>query len=128
MEWLLIAAGLALAFANGANDNIKGVATLYGSAQLGYRPALALATASQLLGSLGSVLVAGALVRAFSGKGLVPPELLSTGMLTAVAIGAALTVGLATRVGLPISTTHAIVGALVGAGAVTAGASLEWAR
>ena len=45
MEWLVIAAGLALAFANGANDNIKGVATLYGSAQLGYRSAITLATA-----------------------------------------------------------------------------------
>ena len=35
MEWLLLLAGVALAFANGANDNIKGVATLYGSAELG---------------------------------------------------------------------------------------------
>jgi PiT family inorganic phosphate transporter len=125
MEWSLIAAALALAFANGANDNIKGVATLYGSAQLGYRPALALATASQLVGSIGSVFLAGALVRAFSGKGLVPPELLSVEMLASVAIGAAVTVGFATRLGLPISTTHAIVGALVGAGAVTAGSSLN---
>ena len=49
MEWLLVAAGLALAFANGANDNLKGVATLYGAAQLGYRSALVLATVSQLL-------------------------------------------------------------------------------
>ncbi len=127
MEWLLLAAGVVLAFANGANDNIKGVATLYGSAQLGYRSALALATVSQIVGSLGSVVIAGALIRAFSGKGLVPPELLSNEMLAAVAIGATATVGLATRVGLPISTTHAIVGALVGAGTVTAGAALNLA-
>jgi phosphate/sulfate permease len=94
------------------------VATVYGSAQPGYRRALALATASQIAGSLASVLLATALVKAFSGKGLVPPELLSAELLAAVATSAALTVGLATRIGLPISTTHAIVGALVGGGAV----------
>ena len=66
MEWLLLSAGVALAFANGANDNLKGVATLYGSAQLGYRRALALATASQIGGSLASVVLATALVKAFS--------------------------------------------------------------
>jgi phosphate/sulfate permease len=35
MEWLLVASGVALALVNGANDNIKGVATVYGSGQLG---------------------------------------------------------------------------------------------
>ncbi|MCG8588963.1 MAG: inorganic phosphate transporter [Proteobacteria bacterium] len=127
MEWILIAACVGLAFANGANDNIKGVATLYGSAQLGYRAALALATVSQVVGSLGSILIAGALVKAFSGKGLVPPDLFSVAMLAAVALAAATTVGLATRIGLPISTTHAIVGALVGAVAVAAGSALDLA-
>lgn len=127
MEWILVAACVALAFANGANDNIKGVVTLFGSAQLSYRSALALATGAQLVGSLGSLLIAGALVKAFSGKGLVPPEMFSTSMLAAVALGAAATVAFATRVGLPISTTHAIVGGLVGAGAVAAGSALELA-
>lgn len=125
MEWLLLASGVVLAFANGANDNIKGVATIYGSGQLGYGRALTLATASQIAGSLASVVLATALVKAFSGKGLVPPELLTPELLTAVALGAALTVGVATRVGLPISTTHAIVGGLVGAGAVVAGSALD---
>ncbi len=125
MEWILVSACVALAFANGANDNIKAVATLYGSAQLSYRPALALATVTQLIGSVGSLVIAGALVKAFSGKGLVPPEMFSTSMLAAVALGAALTVGIATRFGLPISTTHAIVGGLVGAGAVAAGPALK---
>lgn len=125
MEWLLLASGVVLAFANGANDNIKGVATIYGSGQLGYGRALTLATASQIAGSLASVVLATALVKAFSGKGLVPPHLLTPELLTAVALGAALTVGVATRLGLPISTTHAIVGGLVGAGAVVAGSALD---
>jgi len=125
MEGLLIAAGISLAFVNGANDNIKGVATVYGSQQLGYRRALTLATLSQIAGSLASVALAGALVKAFSGKGLLPPEFLTSALLAAVTLGAAATVALATRVGLPISTTHAIVGALAGAGAVGAGGALE---
>ena len=33
---LLVATALALAFANGANDNFKAVATLYGSKTTGY--------------------------------------------------------------------------------------------
>jgi len=36
---LLLLGTLFLAYANGANDNFKGVATLYGSQTLGYRPA-----------------------------------------------------------------------------------------
>ena len=125
MEALLLAAALVLAFANGANDNPKGIATLYGSAQLRYRPALLLATGAQIAGSLASVALAGALVTAFSGKGLVPSDLLSGELLCSVAFAAAATVSLATWLGLPISTTHAIVGALVGGGAVAAGPTLD---
>ena len=38
------AAAVALAFANGANDNAKGVATLIGAGRLALRPAVAYAT------------------------------------------------------------------------------------
>jgi PiT family inorganic phosphate transporter len=124
IEWVLIAAVL-LAFVNGANDNMKGVATLYGSGALSYRAALGLATVSTALGSLVSLAVGSALVRAFSGKGLVPDALLSADLLTAVGLAAALTVLLATRLGFPISTTHALVGALAGAGWCAAGSHLE---
>jgi len=68
-----------------------------------------LATAAKLLGSLASVLLAGALLRAFGAKGLVPPEVVGDPrFLVSVGAGAAATVLLATRVGLPISTTHAL--------------------
>jgi PiT family inorganic phosphate transporter len=125
MAWLVLASALVLAFVNGANDNMKGVATLYGSGQLSYRRALALATASTGLGSLTSVILATALIQAFSGKGLLPAELLTPALLAAVGLGAALTVLLATHLGAPISTTHALVGALVGAGWIAAGPALQ---
>lgn len=118
---------LALAFANGANDNFKGVATLYGSRTLSYKSALALATGSTFLGSVVSVFLAQALIRAFSGKGLVPDEVAGDpAFLAAVGLGAAATVLLATRMGFPISTTHALTGALVGAGAVSAWSALNF--
>ena len=49
---LLALAVLFLAYSNGANDNFKGVATLYGSGACGYRTALVWATATTLAGSL----------------------------------------------------------------------------
>ncbi|MCA1659459.1 MAG: inorganic phosphate transporter, partial [Verrucomicrobiaceae bacterium] len=58
----------------------------------------------------------------FSGKGLVPDAFTgSEYFLLAVALGAGSTVILATRLGFPISTTHAILGSLVGGGAIAAG-------
>jgi PiT family inorganic phosphate transporter len=106
-----------LAYSNGANDNFKGVATLFGSDTTDYRKALGWATITTFLGSVSSVFFAQALIRHFSGKGLVPDFVVGAPeFATAVALGAGLTVILATITGLPISTTHSITGALVGAG------------
>jgi inorganic phosphate transporter, PiT family len=113
----ILIAVILLAYANGANDNFKGTATLWGSGTLTYEKALRLATVATVAGALVSVLFATTLVKNFSGKGLVPDALAqSPSFLLAVALGAGLTVLLATRFGFPISTTHGLVGALVGAG------------
>ncbi|MEO8461521.1 MAG: inorganic phosphate transporter [Dokdonella sp.] len=106
-----------LAAVNGANDNIKGAATLFGSGIVGYRAAITLATVATALGGAASILIAHGLLVAFSGKGIVPAEIASSlPFLLSVGFAAALTVGLATWLGLPISTTHALLGGLVGAG------------
>lgn len=113
---------LGLAYANGANDNFKGVATLFGSGAGDYRGALRWATAATFAGSLASIVVGTGLVAKFSGKGLVPESVLvDPGFIAAVGLGAAGTVFLATRLGFPISTTHALVGGLVGAGLAARG-------
>ena len=125
MAALVLAAALFVAFVNGANDNMKGVATLLGSGVLSYRRALALATASTALGALVSVFLATSLIRAFSGKGLVPDASLTPTFLAAVAVAAALTILAATRLGFPVSTTHALVGGLGGAGWIAAGPDLD---
>jgi PiT family inorganic phosphate transporter len=116
-----------LAYANGANDNFKGVATLFGSGTVGYRTALFWGTGTTLLGSVVSVWLARGLLMAFGGRGLVPDELAgSLPFVVAVALAAGTTVILATRIGFPISTTHALIGALVGAGLVGSTGGVQW--
>lgn len=123
---LLVIAAVLLAFANGANDNFKGVATLYGGGTLSYANALALATAATLLGSFYSLYLASGLIQAFHGSGLVPDALAGQArFVLAVGAGAALTVLMATVAGMPISTTHGLLGAMIGAG-LAAHAELSW--
>lgn len=117
---------LFLAYANGANDNFKGVATLFGSRTTDYRRALGWATATTFAGSLAALWISKGLVNAFSGNGLVPAAVTAEpAFLLAVSLGAAATVTLATVTGFPISTTHALTGALAGAGWMAAGPSLN---
>src|SRR5688500_13605914 len=117
MSIVIVIAVMLLAFSNGANDNFKGVATLFGSGTADYRRALIWATVTTLAGSLLALLLAQGLVQTFTGKGFVADSVTTQPtFLTAVSLGAALTVLLATRLGLPVSTTHALTGALVGAG------------
>ncbi|MGZ5581421.1 MAG: anion permease [Methylobacter sp.] len=104
-----------LAYANGANDNFKGVATLFGSGMANYRLALGWATLTTLAGSICALFLAQTLMVKFSGKGLAPDQLIqSLPFMIAVADGAGMTVILATRFGFPVSTTHALLGAMVG--------------
>jgi PiT family inorganic phosphate transporter len=79
-----------LAFANGAKDNFKSVATLWGAGLSSYRQGITWATGFTVLGSI-----------------------------TAMWPGC----GLAVKFGLPISTTHALTGAIIGVGLTAAGFS-----
>jgi len=124
MSALIFLAVCFLAYSNGANDNFKGVASLFGSRTCGYRTAISWATVATFAGSVTALFLAQALLKKFSGKGLVPDALVaSPQFVLAVALGSATTVILATLLGFPISTTHGLTGALVGAGlAASAGA------
>lgn len=117
-----------LAYSNGSNDNFKGVASLYGCRAASYRTAIRWATITTFAGSIASLFLAQVLLKKFSGKGLVPDTLVgSEQFLLAIALGAAITVILATFLGLPISTTHAITGAIVGCGLVAVGTGVNFA-
>jgi inorganic phosphate transporter, PiT family len=129
MEYLFLMVVALLAFGNGANDNFKGFATVWGAGTLSYRHALALATIATVAGSIASILLADGLVKQFSGRGLVPDAVASAPwFIQSVAAGAAATILIATRVGLPVSTTHALIGGLLGAGLAGEPGAVQLAR
>lgn len=123
MEIICIIFAVALAAANGANDNGKGIATLAGAGVTSYRKALWWAHGSTLVGALLSGIVASRMLKLFS-SGIVSAEP-TPAFTVAVLVGAAGWVAVATSTKLPVSTTHALVGALVGAGLMFSPASVN---
>jgi PiT family inorganic phosphate transporter len=120
---IVVVAAICVAYANGANDNFKGVATLLGSGTTNYKRALLWATGTTMLGSVAALLLAGNLIKSFGGKGLIDDAIVTQpGFAAAVALGAGTTVLIATRIGMPISTTHSLIGALLGTGLISGSA------
>ncbi len=127
MILLLFLATCFLAYSNGANDNFKGVASLFGSKTTGYRTAIWWATVTTFAGSICAIFFAQTLLKKFSGKGLVPDQIVgSEHFLLAVALGAGLTVIIATLTGFPVSTTHGLTGAIIGSGLVAVGTQVTF--
>ncbi len=127
MTILLFLAACFLAYSNGANDNFKGVASLYGSRTTSYRTALGWATITTFAGSIAAIFLSQALLKAFSGRGLLPDRVTGTpDFLLTVAVGAGFTVMMATMLGFPISTTHALTGAIAGSGLMAAGRDVNF--
>jgi PiT family inorganic phosphate transporter len=101
-----------VAYVNGANDVSKGIATLAGVSN--YRRAILWGTLWTTFGSVAAFEFSRSLVTTF-GKGLLTPGVVPTfSAAIATVAGAGLWVGSATRFGLPVSTTHAIVGSIAG--------------
>ena len=127
MVLLLIISVFLLTYVNGANDNFKGVATLWSSKVLSYNQAITLTSIVTFLGSITALFFVTGLLKNFSGKGLLPDEIINgLPFILSVAVGAAFTVLLATKIGFPVSTTHALVGGLVGAGFMSVGTAMQF--
>jgi PiT family inorganic phosphate transporter len=130
---LILAAvfGLFMAWGIGANDVANAMATSVGSKALTIRSAIIIAAIFEFSGAY----LAGGEVTSTIRKGMVDsavfadsPELLVYGMLSAL-LAAGVWLLLATRSGLPVSTTHSIVGAIVGFAAVTMGVdAVQWEK
>ena len=116
-----------LAYVNGANDVSKGVATLAGSGVASYRHAILWGAFWTTGGSIAAFVFSRAMIVTF-GKGILVHNVVPTfAAAIATLIGAGLWVGLATRFGLPVSTTHAIVGSIAGVATVAYGlAGVNW--
>jgi inorganic phosphate transporter, PiT family len=113
-----------LAVANGANDVSKGVATLAGAGVTAYRTAIGWGTITTAVGAVLSIQLGRGMGKLFS-SGIFAGKPTDAFAL-AVLIGATSWVTLATVTKLPVSTTHAVVGSLVGAGLVIEASGVQW--
>jgi len=120
-----------MAWAIGANDVANAMGTSVGSGALTITGAVLVAGLLEFSGAF----LAGGHVTNTVRKGMLDsalvaqnPELVLYGMLAALASAGTLLL-VATRFGLPVSTTHAIVGAIVGFGAVGLGVdAVAWGK
>ncbi len=102
-----------LAYFNGANDVSKAIATLVGSGVSNYRRAITWGSLCTVVGAFTSTFLAVGLVSTFT-KGLIAGSAhLTEQFALATLVGAVAWVYAATRLALPVSTTHAITGAVV---------------
>jgi PiT family inorganic phosphate transporter len=123
--------GLFMAWGIGANDVANAMATSVGSRALTIRQAVLIAAIFEFLGAF----LAGGEVTATIRKGIIDvavvenqPELLVIGMLASL-LAAALWLLAASSRGWPVSTTHTIVGAIVGFAIAGIGfGAVEWGR
>jgi len=123
--------GLYMAWGIGANDVANAMATSIGSGALTIKQALLVAAIFEFAGAV----LAGGEVTSTIRREIVDssyvvgePELLIYGMLAAL-LAAGTWLMLASRMGWPVSTTHSIIGAIVGFAVVALGIeSVEWAR
>ncbi len=131
--YIILAAlfGLFMAWGIGANDVANAMATSVGSKALTVKQAILVAAVFEFLGAV----LAGGAVTSTIRKGIVDassladsPELLIYGMLAAL-LAAAIWLLIASRNGWPVSTTHSIVGAIVGFAAVGIGMeAVKWGK
>lgn len=128
---LAAAFGLFMAWGIGANDVANAMATSVGSKALTIKQAILVAAVFEFAGAF----LAGGQVTATIRKGIIDassvesnPELLIFGMLAAL-LAAAVWLLIASRRGWPVSTTHSIVGAIVGFAVVGIGVdSVYWSK
>ena len=143
MAWIVIgvtaALGLYMAWTIGANDVANSMADAVGSKSMSVRQAV---IAAGICEFAGAVLV-GSHVTETVRKGIVDPAavtelpglsahegaaLLAIGMMAAL-LAAAIWMHAATWFGMPVSTTHSIVGAVTGFGVVAAGwSAVHWGK
>jgi len=116
-----------ISYVNGANDVSKGIATLVGSGVTNYRRAVLWGTGWTALGGLAAVAWGSAMAATFGGGLLGAGTTATFPAVLATIVGATAWILIATRRGLPVSTTHAIVGSLAGVSVVAYGADgIRW--
>ncbi|MEM6337117.1 MAG: inorganic phosphate transporter, partial [Bacteroidota bacterium] len=128
---LAIVFGLYMCWGIGANDVANAMGTSVGSRAITVKQAIIIAAIFEFAG----VMLAGGHVTSTIRKGIIAPgpleaqpEVLVLGMLASL-LAAAVWLMVASAKGWPVSTTHSIIGAIVGFGLVSVGAVVvEWGQ
>ena len=123
--------GLYMAWAIGANDVANAMATSTGAKAISFKQAVVIAAVFEFAGAV----LAGGSVTSTIRSGIVDasllagtPELMIYGMLGSL-LAAAVWLNLASKMGWPVSTTHSIIGAIVGFAAVGIGMdAVQWGK
>jgi PiT family inorganic phosphate transporter len=119
---VVVAVGLGFDFTNGFHDTANYVATWVGTRALSPRVAVAVSAAANLAGAFVTTAVAKTV-----GKGIIDTGLATEKTVLAALIGAIAWNLMTWWVGLPSSSTHALIGGLVGAAIVQSGSSgVQW--
>jgi PiT family inorganic phosphate transporter len=119
LVFVVLAAALLFEFINGFHDSANAIATVVSTKVLAPRQAILLAVAGNLLGALSGTAVAATI-----GNGLVDARAITT-LTVLAALLAAIAWGLFTWwLGLPSSSSHALIGGLCGA--ALAAVDLDW--
>jgi PiT family inorganic phosphate transporter len=114
---IVVATALAFDFTNGFHDTANSVATSISTRALAPRTAVALASILNFAGAFISIKVAATIA-----NGIVEAEIVTTTVIFAGLIGAIFWNLLTWYFGLPSSSSHALIGGVVGAAFVAAGA------
>src|ERR1044071_9046460 len=113
----LIAIALAFDFLNGRNDAANSIATIVSTRVLSPRLAVAWAAFFNFV----AFLVFGLNVAATVGQGIISPDAISDAVIFGALVGAIAWQIITGYFGIPSSSSHALIGALVGAGMAHSG-------
>jgi len=113
----IVILALLYAFLNGVNDSSSIVATMISSRALTPRVALGITAVAEFLGPF----IFGIAVAKTIGHGIVLPDAISSSVILAAMLAAVLWNLLTGSLGLPSSSSHALIGGLIGAVSMGAG-------
>jgi PiT family inorganic phosphate transporter len=114
---LAIILGLIFDFINGFHDSANAIATVVATKVLSPIKAVSMAAFFNLIGPL----FFGTAIAATMGKGIIDDHIVSVNLILATLVGAIVWDLITWYIGLPTSSSHALVGGLIGAGIASAG-------
>jgi PiT family inorganic phosphate transporter len=119
MMWLIVCViilALAFDYINGMHDTANAIATVVSTRVLSPRNAIILAASLNFVGALWSEAVAKTI-----GKGIIDPSVINQTTVMAALVAAIVWNLITWYFGIPSSSSHALIGGVIGAGVATAG-------